>query len=231
VTGLQIANEVNIPFSPNTSDGAFDSAVEALVRGVIAAKRESRRRGFTHQEIGFNYAWRFDFVDPANDARFWDSVGRVGGKRLRRHTDWVGLDAYPGTWVPGVLVPATIVDLGDAFLEAIAQTRECFMPKAGFGKRTPLRVEETGYPTGPGRPERDQEAAVRSLVRAAHQYRGAYNVTDFRWFNLRDNNSRGPNFQQHYGLMRDDYSRKPAFDLYRRLVARHGARRRRASAR
>jgi len=53
--------------------------------------------------------------------------------------------------VPGVFVPAPITDFGDAFLEGIAQTRECFMPKAGFTRRTPLRIEETGYATGPGR--------------------------------------------------------------------------------
>ena len=46
VTGLQITNEVNISFSPNTSDGAYRRATEALVEGVVAAKRESRRLGF-----------------------------------------------------------------------------------------------------------------------------------------------------------------------------------------
>ncbi|MGZ5338709.1 MAG: hypothetical protein ACXWEE_03770, partial [Thermoleophilaceae bacterium] len=52
VTGLQITNEVNIAFSPNTSDGTYRRPVEALVRGVVAAKRESRRLGYHHQRIG-----------------------------------------------------------------------------------------------------------------------------------------------------------------------------------
>jgi hypothetical protein len=81
-------------------------------------------------------------------------------------------------------------------------------------------------PTGPGRSDLDQAAAVRGFLTAAHRYRGTYNVTDFRWFNLRDNNSSGPGFQQQYGLLRDDYSAKPAFGAYRRLIALHGARRR-----
>jgi hypothetical protein len=225
VTGLQITNEVNIVISPNTSDGAYRNAVRALVDGVVTAKRESRRRGLRHQEIGFNYAWRFDFADPASDARFWHALGREGGRQLRDHTDWVGVDLYPGTWAPGVLFPATMVDLGDAFLEGIAQTRECFMAKAGFTRRTPLRIEETGYPTGPGRSEQDQAVAARDFAAAAHRLRGTYNISDLRWFNLRDNNSSGPTFQHHYGLLRDDYSRKPAFAAYRGAVARWGARR------
>ena len=221
VTGLQITNEVNIAFSPNTSDGAYRRPVEALVRGVVAAKRESRRLGYDHQRIGFNFAWRFD--DDA-DARFWEAVGRRGGRRLRRHTDWVGVDLYPGTWSPGVLFPAQIVDFGDAFLEGIAQTRECYMPKAGFGPRVPLRIEEIGYGTGPGRSEADQARATGEFAREAHRYRGTYNITDFRFFGLRDNNSAGPSFQQHFGLLRDDYARKPAFGVYRRAIARYGAR-------
>ena len=47
VVSLQITNEVNIAFSPNTSDGAYAKAVEALARGVPAAKREAKRRGST----------------------------------------------------------------------------------------------------------------------------------------------------------------------------------------
>jgi hypothetical protein len=223
VTGLQIANEVNIAFSPNTSDGAYRRSLEALVRGVVAAKRESLRRGYAHQTVGFNFGWRF--VEDA-DAAFWTALGRRGGRRLRRHTDWVGIDLYPGSWTPGVFFPGPIADFGDAFLEGIAQTRECYMAKAGFGRRVPLRIEETGYGTGPGRSEADQATATAEFARAAHRYRGTYNISDFRFFGLRDNNSAGPNFQQHLGLLRDDYNEKPAFDVLRRAIARYGARRR-----
>ncbi len=221
VTGLQITNEVNIAYSPNTSDGAYKRAVRALVEGVVAAKRESRRLGYRWQQIGFNYAWRFG---GARDADFWRRVGRLGGERLRRATDWIGVDLYPGTWIPGLLAPEPpLVDLGDAFLEGLAMTRECYLPKAGFGRSVPLRIEEIGFPTGPGRPDEAAQArAVEELVTTAHRYRGTYGITDFRFFGLRDNNSRGPTFESHFGLLRDDYSRKPAFAVYRRLVGRYG---------
>jgi hypothetical protein len=120
VTGVQITNEVNIAFSPNTSDGAYRRSVETLVLGVVAAKRESLRHGYHHQKVGFNFAWRF--VEEA-DAGFWEALGRRGGRRLRRHTDWVGIDIYPASWTPGVFFPAPIVDFGDAFWRASPEAR------------------------------------------------------------------------------------------------------------
>ena len=221
VTGLQITNEVNIDFSPNTSDGAYRRAVRGPDRGrrrgeagvAAAAATTTRRSASTSPGAS----------TPAADAAFWEALGRRGGARLRRHTDWVGLDIYPGTFTPGLLFPATIVDFGDAFLEGLAQTRECYMPKAGFTLRTPLRIEETGYATGPGRSEQVQATATAEFAREAHRHRGTYDITDFRFFGLRDNNSSGPTFQQHFGLLRDDYSEKPAFEVYRRAVARYGA--------
>ncbi len=213
VVALQITNEVNIPFSPNTSDGAYANAVEALARGVPAAKREARRRGYDQLATGFNYAYRYG----AGDADFWRAVGAAGGKRLRRATDWVGVDAYPGTFVP-----ATVADPGDALLEAVAMVRECYMPLAGLGERVPIHLEELGWPTGPGRSEEGQVAALQSFVRTMHRYRGTYGITALNWFGLRDNNSQGPNFQSFFGLLRDDYSRKPAFAAYRDLIAELG---------
>lgn len=214
VVALQITNEVNLTFSPNTSDGAYENAVKALVLGVPAAKNEARRRGFDQLQTGFNYSWRYG----PSDAAFWREVGATGGKRLRAATDWVGLDAYPGTFIP-----FTVVDPGDALLEAIAQVRECFMPMAGFGRGMPIHLEEVGYPTGSGRSEQTQAATLTSFVKAVNRYRGTYNVTAFNWFGLRDNNSAGPNFQSFFGLLRDDYSPKPAFGEYRRLIRRFGA--------
>jgi hypothetical protein len=215
VVGLQITNEVNLTISPNTSDGAYANAVEALARGVIVAKREARHLGFDQLQTGFNYAWRFGDTD----ADFWRAVGATGGRKLRRATDWVGIDAYPGTFIP-----AKVQDPGDALLEAIAQVRECYMPLAGLGPKTPIHLEEVGWPTGPGRDEVSQRAALISFVRTVNAYRGTYGVTGFNWFGLRDNNSQGPNFQSFFGLLRDDYAPKPAFTAYRRLIRRLGAR-------
>jgi hypothetical protein len=127
----------------------------------------------------------------------------------------VGLDAYPGTVFPPIEPPG---GEDDGMVNAMSQLRECFMPIAGLGPRVPIHVEENGWPTGPGRSEDRQEQAVRLMVRAVHRFRGTYNVTDYRWFDLRDHRTSSHNFQQHYGLLRDDYTRKPAFGAYWRLV-------------
>lgn len=217
VQALQITNEVNLTTSPNTSDGAWKNSTRALVSGVETAQRYSNRLGYGRMQIGFNLAWRFG---PQADSDFWERLRQTGGSDLRKATDWVGLDLYPGTYVP----PAVLIDdYGDAFLEALAQMRECYMPRAGFGPRFPIRIEETGWPTGPGRSESEQVEILREFVNVAHRYRGTYNLADFRWFGLRDNNSAGPDFQSYFGLLRDNYSPKPAFGEYRKLVAEYGA--------
>lgn len=217
VTGLQIANEVNLTFSPNTSDGAYRNATQALVKGVISAKTLARRLHDNQLTIGFNYAWRFD---ARADAAFWRALGTQGGAQLRRDTDWIGVDIYPGTYIPS---QAQVVHLGDALLEGLAQVRKCYMPKAGFTTRTPMRIEETGWPTGPGRSEQGQAQAVRAIVDTVQAYRGTYRITGLRWFDLRDNNSHGPTFESYFGLLRDNYSAKPAYRTYQRMIARWGA--------
>lgn len=218
VESLQITNEVNLAISPNTSDGAWKHSMAALVSGVETARRYSNRIGYGRLKIGFNFAWRFGVAD---DAAFWDALGEKGGAELRRATDWIGLDLYPGTYLP----PASVIeDYGDAYLEALAQMRECYMPKAGFGPRFPIEIEETGWPTGPGRSEAEQKEILREFVTTAHRYRGTYGITDFRWFGLRDNNSAGPDYQSYFGLLRDDYTPKPAFYEYLTRVSKLGAR-------
>jgi hypothetical protein len=217
VVGLQVTNEVNFyEFAPDASDSAFEGARDALIRGVEAAHRLVRRRGFDQLRVGFNWAYR---TDPAREADFWGYLRDQGGRRFARAVDWVGLDAYPGTVFPPA-EPPTGTGYRDGMVNAMSQLRECFMPIARLGPDVPIHVEENGWPTGPGRPEAEQVRAMRQMVGAVHDFRGTYNITDYRWFDLRDHNSSGPNFQQHYGLLRDDYTRKPAFRVYRRLVRR-----------
>jgi hypothetical protein len=214
VVGVQVTNEVNLTFSPDSSDGSAKRARDALIAGVIAAKDEALRGGYGQLKVGFNWFYR---TFPGAEEGFWSYLGTHGGPVFTRAVDWVGLDIYPGTIFPPYDTPG---GERDAIVNALSALRDCFMPKAGLGASKPIYVEENGWPTGPGRtPERQRKALV-TMVSAFHELRGTYGVSDYRWFNLRDADSSSPNFQQRFGLLTSWYAPKPAFGAYRDLIAR-----------
>jgi hypothetical protein len=222
VISMTITNEVNFQYSPNTSDGYYSGAQDALIQGIEAAHAEAVRKHFKQLRFGFTYAYRFS---PQGDASFFSYLGAHGGKAFLAALSFVGLDFYPGTVYPPAMSP------GDTYTADLAQAagtvRDCFLPMARIGARTPIWITENGVPTGK-LSDAQQAAALHELVTAAHRYSGTYNITDYRWFNLRDSTSSGPStlagvtFSSD-GLLRDDYSQKPSFGAYRALIARFGA--------
>jgi len=217
VVAIQVTNEVNLTFSPDSSDGAYEGARDALVQGVIAAQDEKRRRGFEQLEIGFNWAYR---TDPASEQSFWNGVRDRGGRPFVEAVDWVGLDAYPGTFFPPAEAEG---EERDGMVNAMSSLR-CYLKTPGIPESVPIHVEENGWPTSPTRPEDKQARVAEILFRAVHDFRGTYNVSDYRWFNLRDGDSTSPNYQVRYGILRDDYTEKPAFGVLQRLFAQHALR-------
>jgi hypothetical protein len=212
---LQVTNEANQGGSPNTSDGYYTGAKDALVEGIIAAKSETRQYGFGRVRVGFNWAYATDGGERA----FWRYLGQRGGRRFVNDVDWVGLDAYPGTWGPALADHGLAIETRNFMNGALHALRATYLPLAGIPGRVPLQVSETGYPTGPGRADATQVTVMKAAVDAVYHARGTYNVTGFRWFDLRDADSASSSFESQYGLMRDDYSPKPAFGVYRALIA------------
>jgi hypothetical protein len=212
VVAIQVTNEVNLPDSPDSSDGYYERGRDALVEGVVAAKDEARKHGFDQLQIGFNWAYRYT---PDGDRSFWAYIRDHGGARLRESLDWIGLDAYPGTFFPPASTPG---GERDGVVNALDSLR-CYTRFAQIPDAVPIHVEENGWPTSPTRTYERQVEALETQVRAFHDFRGTYNVSDYRWFNLRDGDSTSPNFQVQYGLMTDLYAEKPAFARYRDLVA------------
>ena len=99
-------------------------------------------------------------------------------------------------------------------------TLRCFARTPGIPESVPMKVEENGWPTFPGRSRAMQAEVLDVMVNAVHDFRGTYNVTDYRWFNLRDGDTSSPQPFQHFGLFDSSYVEKPAFAVYRRLVDR-----------
>ena len=209
VKALTVTNEANFPVSPNTSDGSFPGVLQAIVTGVSAARKQLDRMGRPDVELGFSFAWRWL---PTADAQFWQQLGSLATPEFRRALDYVGLQIYPGLVFPPASTPQAA---GDDTIEALTLLRDCYMPLAGFGSRVHLWVTENGYATNLGRTEAAQDVALGSTLDAAHRYSGTLGVTDYRWFNLRDNLSSGTDLFDAVGLLRDDYSEKPAFSAYR----------------
>jgi hypothetical protein len=216
VKALTITNEVNFPISPNTSDGSYAGALQAIVTGVTAARRELDRIGRPDVALGFSFAWRWI---PTSDADFWRQLGALATPEFRRALDYIGLQLYPGLVYPPASPAAAA---GSDTLEALTLLRDCYMPQAGLDLNVDLWVTENGYATNLGRTEPDQELALGSTLDAIYRYSGTLGVTDYRWFNLRDNDSAGTDLFSAVGLLRDDYSEKPAFATYRSYIDRIG---------
>ncbi len=218
VVAMTITNEVNLNISENTSDGAYAGAVDALIEGIKAARAEADRIGRPDLPFGFTFAFRWN---PGSDAKLWNTLGTQGGDAFRRALGFVGIDDYPGTFWPPVIAPTS--SPGNELVIALATLRRCYMPKAGLGDDVPIWITENGFESGPERDDAAQAAALEDMVRSAAGVAGTYNVTDYRWFNLRDNRTGSPGIFDTTGLLRDDYSEKPAFPRFRALVSEHGA--------
>src|SRR5947209_2188832 len=221
VVAMTITNEVNLAFSPNTSDGYYQHAQDALIQGIEAARAQALHDRLPGLRFGFTYAYRFS---PTGDAAFFAYLGAHGGAAFIRALGFVGVDFYPGSFYPPAMPP------GDSFRAELAQAagvvRDCLAPMARIPVRVPLWFTEVGVPVGL-RSEAGQAAALAELVRAAHAYSRTFGISDLRWFNLRDSTPEGPEglvgpLFATDGLLRSDYTRKPAFGTFRGLIASVG---------
>jgi hypothetical protein len=216
LTALSITNEANMDISGNTSDGGYEGVREAIVVGTLAARDELDRMGRTDVQLGFSFAWRWL---PNSDRGFWQELGERATPEFLAATDYVGLQIYPGlVWPPA---PLPNRSAGREVNEALTLLRHCYLPMAGL-EAVDLWVTENGYATNLGRDEATQDASLRSTIEEVHRLSGTLGVTDYRWFNLRDNRSDGPDLFDAVGLMRDDYSEKPAYGTFRELLAVYG---------
>jgi len=218
VVSLQVTNEANQGGAPNASDGYYAGAKDALIAGVIAAHSAVVATGDHLLKVGFNWAYATDGGEEA----FWSYLGTHGGRAFTSSLDWVGLDAYPGTWGPGIS-GSLAQETASALTTAFTALRSTYMPLARIPSSVALHVSESGYPTGPGRTPAMQQTALQAAVATVAGAQAKFNITDYRWFDLRDANSSSSSFEDQYGLMTDTYTPKPAFVTYQNLIARLGA--------
>ena len=81
-------------------------------------------------------------------------------------------------------------------------------------------MTENGYATRGGTGEERQAGDLTATLDALARYSGTLGITDYRYFNLRDNRSTGPDLFDAVGLLFDDYREKAAFAAFRGAVRR-----------
>ena len=214
VIGYEVTNEANLPSAPDNSDGSFAEAPRAVAEGIAAVDDEARKRGFDHVSVGFN--WYYEVASPDEDA-FWQGLAPYASE-LADALDWVGMTVYPGTFdqtPPGLE--------GRRIVEGLHVLRTCRLAQLGIAPDVPIRIMENGYPNAMGKPAEVQAKALERMVRAVADFGETYNVTDYNWFTLRDARTGSVTPSDVYGLIETDYDRKPAYGVYKELIAELGA--------
>jgi hypothetical protein len=213
---VQVTEEASFTHGPDVIDGPYPGVREALVEGVCAAREELDRLGLTSVPVGFSTTPTF-----GPESEFWGAIADLGGARLRDALGYVALDFFPDVFRP-VAPDGEPGDLRASVRLVLRTLRQVWMPAAGIPPSTPIHVGEHGWPTDSARPARRQAEVLETVIRAVHEDRRAWNVARYTLFALRDADSAVDSLWQQFGVMRDDYTPKPAFDVYRRLVAELG---------
>jgi hypothetical protein len=119
---------------------------------------------------------------------------------------------------PDVFGPRFGLDQLPGAVDWVLRTdRERDLAGAGIPATVPIRSCENGWPTGPDRPEQVQADVLETILRTVHGLRAELNVTHWELFTLRDADSSKDGLFYNFGILRDDYSRKPAFARLRAL--------------
>jgi hypothetical protein len=139
----------------------------------------------------------------------------LGGADFAAAVDYAGIDMYPDVFGPRFAVP----ELPGAVSWILRTFREHMLPIAGIGAGTPIRICENGWPTGQDRPDAVQAQVLETTLRTVHELRSELNVTHWELFTLRDADSSSGDLFHQFGVLRDDYTPKPAFGVLRDLIA------------
>jgi hypothetical protein len=216
---LQVTEEPNNPDAVYGGDGSFPGLFEALLEGVLAARDEADKLGLTGLKIGFNATPSFA------DDPFWPQIGALANENpgFLAALGYLGFDFFPDVFRPLPSGPdGKQMSLEDAVYLVLKGFRETSHKAGNIPPSLPIHITENGWPTNSARSPEKQAETLERIVRTVYRYRQELNVTHYEYFDLRDANSADTENLQ-FGLLRDDYSPKPAFKVYRRLIAELGS--------
>ena len=219
---VQITEEANFTGGPDAIDGPYPNVRQALIEGVLEAKETLERLGISGVKVGFNSTPTF-----GPGAEFWSSLGKLGGTSFVDALDYVGLDFFPDVFRPAA-PDGEKGDVRESASAVLETMRREWLPAVGIGPRVPIHIAENGWPTGPARSAERQSQVLETIIRTAYEARKKLNIERYTMFDLRDADTTNPEVAgdifYHFGLTHDDYSPKPAFQSYRRLIQELGVR-------
>lgn len=198
---LQVCEEVN---APAPQDGGRPGCYDALAGGLAAAVDERDRLG-ADVSVGFNAAVALP-GDP-----FWSAVRSHVEPDVLARIDYLGLDFFPDVFrpAPPEVLPGAVTHVLRSFRDSASAI--------GIPAGVPIHITETGWPTGPGHSEDDQARVIGTVAGTALELAADLHIDAYELFGLRDGLTSGPRMNR-FGLLRDDYSAKPAYDTVKRLV-------------
>ena len=207
---LQITEEPNLKHS-YAGDGSFENIDKALCDGILFAKEAIRKLGYA-VKVGFNTVLSFD---PAEN--FWKSIGSDYYQLFREALDYVGLDFFPDVFrpLPGEGFPD---NLKNTVKHVLSHFRNTLSNTAKIPPSIPIYITENGWSTGGGKTYERQVVIVETIVRALNDIKNELNIERYELFALRDTDTNNDNLFYQFGIVKDDYTPKPAFYKFRDLI-------------
>lgn len=211
LASLQITNEPNLSFM----EGSKPYIIQALVEGVITAKKEVQDRNLPIK-IGFGSVPE----SPAAVPHFWENLAKAGNKNFIDSVDFVGHNFYVDVFEDQ---PLNLEEITASVDRTLRNLREKLI-SLGMPDSVAIRVTENGWPTGKNpvanieRTYHRQTEVLETVIRTIYTLRQELNISHYELFGLRDADSSKEDLFHQYGIMRDDYSPKPSYDIFKKLI-------------
>lgn len=200
-------------------EGSKPYILKALVEGVIAAKEEVKEKDLPIK-IGFGSVPESRVAVP----HFWENLAKAGDKTFIDSVDFVGHNFYVDVFEDR---PLDLKEISDSVERTLRNLREKVI-RVGIPASVPIRVTESGWPTGKNpvanieRSYERQAEVLETVIRTIYNLRQELNISHYELFGLRDADSSKDDLFHQYGIMRDDYSPKPAYDTFKKLIQEMG---------
>jgi hypothetical protein len=156
---------------------------------------------------------------------FWENLAKAGGELFIRSVDFVGHNFYVDVFDEQ---PIELKDIPASVEHTLRNLREIHLSTAGIPASIPIRVTENGWPTGKNpitnreRPYEHQSTVLEIIIRTIYKLRSELNISHYELFGLRDADSTKEDLFHQYGILWDDYSPKPAYYTFKKLIQELG---------